>query len=64
MQITNEQAMQRLADIKARAELHSDSGVRVYYNGFLLGLAEAYKQACVITFEQYMQVTEPVRLAA
>lgn len=63
MQITNQQAMQRLAEIKAK-ELHSNSPVSAYYKGLHLGMAEAFQQCGVISIEQYLQVTEPLKVAA
>ena len=64
MAINNEQAMQQLEGIKAKADAHSDPVVSAYYRGIHLGLAEGYWTAGVITCEQYMQTIEPMRLAA
>lgn len=68
MQLTNEQAIQRLAETKAKEKSHagatvSDFTMRSYYAGLHLGLAEAYWQLGIITLEQYMQATEPEMLS-
>lgn len=57
MAITNEQAMQALAEASARRG--SSGSLDAYWHGAFIGMAGAYLLADVITLEQYMQLTEP-----
>lgn len=54
MATTNETAMKHLLEAKEQAAREPG-----WNSGFFSGLASAYLRASAITYEQYMQITEP-----